>query len=126
MAKIARAAGEWTVLVLAACLLWRYVSVTTAATYLALQLLLSVRRAHFVDVGRFTVGVWPVTPTAPALLFGIAFATHGEGWNAKKAGLEVVLGRVVVGAFSLVPRSEWAAYQRSQALFAAQQKKRHS
>lgn len=58
-------------------------------------------------------------PAAPPLIFGIGWAMHGEG---RKAGLEVILGPVVVGVFSLVPRSEWPAYKRSQAAFEALQK----
>lgn len=106
--------------------MWRYTSLVSAVTFLGLELLLSVRRAHFVDPGRFTAGVWPVSPAAPPLIFGVGFAMHGEGRNAKKAGLEVVLGPVVVGAFALVPRSEWTAYKRSQVAFTAQQKEPRS
>lgn len=124
LATTARCLGEWTALMLVVLGLWRYASLPTAATFLALELLLSVRKAHFVDLGRFTAGVWSVTPAAPLLIFGIAWALHGEGRNAKKAGIEVTLGPVVVGAFSLVPRKEWPAYKRSQAAFDARQKER--
>jgi hypothetical protein len=120
--KTARILGEWTAYGLVAALLWWSDSWVTAAVFFALELLLSVRRAHIVDLGRFTAGVWPVSPAAPPLIFGVGFAMHGEGRNAKKAGIEVFLGPVVVGAFSLVPRSEWPAYKRSQAAFTAQQK----
>jgi hypothetical protein len=82
---------------------------------------LSFRRPRFVDLGRYTAGAWPVTPTAPPLIFALAWVTHGEGPNAKIAGLEIVVGPVVVGAYSLVPRSEWPAYKRSQAAFKALQ-----
>jgi hypothetical protein len=123
--KAARLLGEWTVHGLVAALLWWGDSWVAAAVFLALELLLSVRRARFVDLGRFTAGVWPVTPAAPPLIFGVAWALHGEGRNARKAGLEVILGPVVIGAFSLVPRAEWPAYKRSQAAFVAQQKERH-
>ncbi|MFD3309367.1 hypothetical protein [Streptomyces sp. NPDC058656] len=124
--KTARFLGEWTALGLLAALLWWGDSWVTAAVFLALDVLLSVRRAHFVDLGRFTAGVWPVTPAAPSVIFGVAFALHGEGQNAKRAGIEIILGPVVVGAFSLVPRSEWPAYKRSQAAFDAWQKERRS
>jgi hypothetical protein len=120
--KAARFLGEWAVLGPIAYLLWRYSSPTAAVVFVALELLLSVRRPRFIDLGRFTAGVWPVSPAAPPVIFGVAWAMHGEGRNAKIAGLEVILGSVVVGAFSLVPRSEWPAYKRSQAAFEALQK----
>ncbi|MFE7072600.1 hypothetical protein ACFU96_21215 [Streptomyces sp. NPDC057620] len=125
-AKTARRLGEWTALGLFAALLWWADSWATAFVFLALEMLLSVRRARFVDLGRFTAGVWRVTKVAPPVIFGVAFVLHGEGRNAKKAGIEIILGPVVVGAFSLMPRSEWPAYKRSQAAFDAQQKERRS
>ncbi|AIS02589.1 hypothetical protein [Streptomyces glaucescens] len=118
--------APWALLGSIAYLLWRYSSPAAAVVFVALELLMSVRRPRFVDLGRFSVGVWPVTPAAPPLIFGIAWATHGEGRNAEIAGLEVILGSVVVGAFFIVPRSEWPAYKRSQAAFKAQQKGRRS
>ncbi|MGX1268028.1 hypothetical protein [Streptomyces phaeoluteigriseus] len=124
--KTARLLGPWALLGPIAYLLWQYASPTTALVFVALELLISVRRPRFVDLGRFTAGVWPVTPAAPPLIFGVAWATHGEGRNAKIAGLEVILGPVVVGAFSLVPRREWPAYKRSQAAFKAMQEERRS
>ncbi|MFF7838828.1 hypothetical protein ACFZC6_08430 [Streptomyces ossamyceticus] len=48
--------GEWTVFVTVASLLWWAVSLVTAVMFLALELLLSIRRPHFVDFGRVTVG----------------------------------------------------------------------
>ncbi|SEE82412.1 hypothetical protein SAMN05216483_6664 [Streptomyces sp. 2131.1] len=123
--KTARAVAWWVALDgPIAFLLWLYSSPVSAVVFVALELLIRVRRPRFVDLGRFTAGVWPVTPAAPPLLFGVAWATHGEGRNAKIAGLEVILGPVVVGAFSLVPRSEWPAYKRSQAAFKALRKER--
>ncbi|MGW4087054.1 hypothetical protein ACWEGS_28880 [Streptomyces sp. NPDC004822] len=121
--KTARLLAPWVALHgPIALLLWLYSSPAAAAVFVALELLISVRRPRFIGLGRFTAGVWPVTPTAPPLVLGLAWATHGEGRNAKIAGLEVILGPVVVGAFSLVPRSEWSAYKRSQAAFKALRK----
>lgn len=124
--KTARLLCEWAVLGPIVHLLWRYSSPTTAVVFVALELLISVRRPHFVDLGRFTAGVWPVTPAAPPLLFGIDWATHSEGRKAKIAGLKVIIDPVAVGAFSLVPRSEWPAYKRSQAAFKALRRERRS
>ncbi|MEV8344609.1 hypothetical protein [Streptomyces niveus] len=116
-------AGGWAVSVLLALTLWWAWSLAAAVGFLVVELFASVRRSHFVDVGRFTAGVWrPATPTAPSLIFGVAFAMHGEGRTAKRAGLQVILGPVVVGVFSLMPRSEWPAYERSRAAFKARQK----
>lgn len=115
--------AEWIALVLGALFLWWSCSLVTAVVFVALELLLLARRAHFVDVGRFTAGVWPVNPAGPSLIFGVAWAFHGEGRNAKKAGLEVIVGPVVIGVFSLVPRAEWPAYKRTHAEFVAEQKK---
>jgi hypothetical protein len=89
-AKAARFLGELTGLVVV--LWWLTQSVTAAVVYFAMQVLLCVQRSHFVDVGRFTAGVWLVNLTAPRLIFGVAWMFHGEGRSAKKAGLEVVLG----------------------------------
>ncbi|MGI5517992.1 hypothetical protein [Streptomyces sp. CA-106131] len=70
-----------------------------------------MRRAQFVDVGRFTAGVWPVIRTDQPLIFGVAFARHYGEADAPRCGLEVVVGPVVLGAFAILPRDEWAAYR---------------
>lgn len=121
-AKVARFLGEWTANGLIALLLWQWVSLSSALVYLALEVLLSAQRPHFVDVGRFSAGVWLVTPEAPPLIFAVAWVWHGEGRNAKRAGLEVVLGRVTVGVFTLAPRKEWAEQKRRHAALCAQRK----
>lgn len=118
--------STWAAIGIVCWLLWHDMGhpVLACGLFLLYALLSLPRRgrARYVDFGRFTVGAWPVTPTAPLLIFGIGWSRHGDGPRAKKAGLEIILGRVVVGAFSLVPRAEWPAYKRSQAAFAAQQK----
>ncbi|MFG2761519.1 hypothetical protein [Streptomyces wuyuanensis] len=117
---VAYRAGEWAVDLVVAVVWWLMWGPAAAIGFLALTRLLSVRRPRFVDVGRFTVGVWPVTYDAPPLIFGIAWLRRGEGRSAEKCGLEVVIGRVVVGAFSLESRKEW---KRSRAEFRARQRK---
>lgn len=123
VAKAARLAGEWTALLGATLAVWLCSSLGAAVVFLGLRVLMDVRRPHFIDVGRFTAGVWPASPAAPPLIFGIGWARHGEGRDAKKAGFEVIIGGVVVGVFSLVPRSEWPAYKRAQAAFHATKRK---
>lgn len=119
-ARAARFLGEWTASCLIALLLWRWVSLGSALVYLALQVLLSARRAHFVDFGRFTVGVWPASPNVPPAIFAIAWMWRGQGRNAQRVGLEVVLGRVTVGTYALASRQEWAASKKRTALRAYQ------
>ncbi|GAA2439419.1 hypothetical protein [Streptomyces glaucus] len=120
--KAARFLGEWTANALIAALLWQWVSLGSALVYLVVQVLLSAQRSHFVDFGRFTVGVWPASPNVPPAIFAISWLWHGQGRNAKRAGLEVVLGRVSVGAHALAPRKEWAASKRERAALRAAQK----
>ncbi|MFD9190360.1 hypothetical protein ACFWCA_19280 [Streptomyces phaeochromogenes] len=97
--KIARAAGEWTALVLAAFFLWWAASLTTAAVFFALELLLSVRRPHFAHLGRFTVGVRPASSAGPMVVLGVLWAEYKAGPNARNIGFEFVFGGTVVGAF---------------------------
>ncbi|MER6109316.1 hypothetical protein [Streptomyces hirsutus] len=113
--RVARRLGEWAAIVPGALLLWWLTSPGTTVTFIVLELLLSVRRARFFDVGRFTAGIWPAGPAELPLIFGIAWAVHGEGRSAKKAGLQLTLGGTTVGVFSLAPRREWAAFKRAQA-----------
>ncbi|MEU2969037.1 hypothetical protein ABZ687_29170 [Streptomyces ardesiacus] len=108
----------WTVL------LWMAVSPLCALVYCALSLLTSVRRAHFVDVGRFTAGVWKATPAAPPVIFGVAWILHADG--RKKAGLELMISGTSAAVFALASRSEWPEHKRLLARCKAQQKGRHS
>lgn len=107
--------GEWTVSLAVALGLWWCWSLTTAVVFFVGELLLAVRRPHFVDFGRFTVGVWPVPPTAPAPIIGLGWMLHGEDRTGPKAGLELVVGRAAVAAFALMTRTEWAEFKRNRA-----------
>ncbi|MFJ4988808.1 hypothetical protein ACIP9H_34030 [Streptomyces sp. NPDC088732] len=73
-----------------------------------------VRRARFFDVGRFTAGAWPVMEWERPLIFAMAFLRHGPGPDAPRCGLEVVVGRVSLGVFALLPRAEWAEFKAKQ------------
>lgn len=61
-----------------------------------------MRRAYFVDFGRWTVGRW--RGTRRGTIFAVGFVRRD-----KPCGLEVALGRYVVGFFSLCSRAEHAA-----------------
>ncbi|MEU1273478.1 hypothetical protein [Streptomyces sp. NPDC005799] len=114
-APTAYRAGEMTVSVTVALGLWCCWSLTTSVVFLIGDLLLSVRRPHFFDLGRFTAGIWPVSPTARAPIIGLGWMLHGDDRTAPKAGLELVIGRVAVAAYTLMPRKEWAEYKRNRA-----------
>ncbi|GAA5070711.1 hypothetical protein [Streptomyces similanensis] len=94
-------------------LLWESFSPLCALVFLVLTLAGSIRRARFVDVGRFTAGVWRASPAAPPVIVGIAWVLHHDG--RKKAGVEIVVGSVCMGVFALMPRSEWPSYKRRKA-----------
>lgn len=118
--------GEWTASVLFfatfGTLMWVVCSPVAAITYTLVVMLLSVRRPHFVDVGRFTAGVFLVSPRNYPLLFGIGFTRYGPEAHAKRSGLQVIIGRVSLMVCALLPRDEWADFQRRQAERAARQK----
>ncbi|MFI5990377.1 hypothetical protein ACIBAC_00785 [Streptomyces sp. NPDC051362] len=83
---------------------------------LAGWLVRTLARSHFVDVGRFTIGVWRRTRPGPApLICGVAWMFHGKPYESPRAGVEFLMGRVTVGAFALMPRDDWARYQRAKA-----------
>ncbi|MFC9280885.1 hypothetical protein [Streptomyces collinus] len=104
-------AGEWTVSLLVALGLWRYWSAAAAAVFLVLELCTSIRRAHFVDVGRFTAGV--VVGPRLNFLFGIAFTRYGR--QDRLSGFEVMIGRRSLIVCALLPRAEWADYKHRAA-----------
>ncbi|QOV40202.1 hypothetical protein IM697_18445 [Streptomyces ferrugineus] len=106
---------EWAAYAVITFTLWRCWSLSAAAGFLVAELLLSVRRSHFLDFGRFILGVWRVPPTAPAPILGIGWVLHGKDRAGPKAGLDLVIGRVAMGAFTLMPRKEWAEYKRNKA-----------
>ncbi|MGW2550064.1 hypothetical protein [Streptomyces sp. NPDC001635] len=103
--------GGWTALLAVSVLLWLLIGPLAAIVFLALEVLLSVRRARFVDVGRFTVGVYRVGRIDRPLLLAFAFARYGDGPEAPKCGLEVIVGRVGFIACSIMPRGEWVEYK---------------
>lgn len=105
---------EWAVYLWLTAGLWRYLSPAAAAGFFV-ALLLSVRRTHFLDFGRFTVGVWRIAPTSPAPIVGIGWMLHGKDRTGPKAGLDMVIGRVGMGAFALMRREEWAEFKRDKA-----------
>ncbi|MEU0429769.1 hypothetical protein ABZ235_40620 [Streptomyces canus] len=108
-------AGEWTVSLLIALALGWCWSLSAAAVFLVLELFTSIRRAHFVDVGRFTAGVYLVRRDNYPAFFAIGFARYRPEANAKRSGLQVVVGRLSLIVCALLPRSEWADYQHRKA-----------
>jgi hypothetical protein len=104
-------AGEWTASALVALVLWSWWSGSAAAVFLVLELFTSIRRCHFVDVGRFTVGV--VVGPRLNFLFGVAFTRYGR--ESRPSGLEVLIGRRSLIVCALLPRDEWAGYQHRKA-----------
>ncbi|MFI9078746.1 hypothetical protein ACIGW8_20095 [Streptomyces sioyaensis] len=108
-------AGEWTVNVLMALTLWWCWSGAAAAVFLVLELFRSIRRAHFVDVGRFTAGVYLVRWDNYPAFFAVGFARYGPEANAKRSGLQVVVGRLSLIVCALLPRDEWADFQHRAA-----------
>ncbi|MER6616333.1 hypothetical protein [Streptomyces xantholiticus] len=102
---------EWTAYLAYAAVLWRYLSWISAVVFLILELLLSVRRTHFLDLGRFTVGVC-LGPRVK-FLFGVAFTRYnGVG---RISGFEVLIWRHSLMVCALLPRGEWKAFQRRNA-----------
>ncbi|MCG8971807.1 hypothetical protein [Streptomyces sp. CL12-4] len=103
--------GEWAWDLTFAALMWWAFTPIDAALYLGLMLLWSVRRPHFLDLGRFTVGVC-VGPRV-RFLFGVALTRYdGEG---RINGFEVVILRHSLMVFALAPRAEWKAFQQRNA-----------
>ncbi|MGW6792382.1 hypothetical protein [Streptomyces chartreusis] len=70
-------ADEWTVSVLIALVLGWCWSLSAAAGFLVLELFTSIRRPHFVDVGRFTAGVYLVRRDNYPAFFAIGFTRYG-------------------------------------------------
>lgn len=95
--------------------LWFYTSRAAALVFFALELLLSVRRSHCLYFGRFTIGAWPVPPTAPAPIIGIGWVLAGADRTGPKAGLELTVGRAAVGVFCMMPRADWVKYKAQRA-----------
>ncbi|WP_411147425.1 hypothetical protein [Streptomyces sp. A30] len=107
-------AGEWTVSLLITLVLGWCWSLRAAAVFLVLELFTSIR-AHFVDVGRFTAGVYLVRRDNYPAFFAIGFARYGPEANSKRSGLQVVVGGLSLIVCALLPRGEWADYQHRKA-----------
>ena len=103
--------GEWACDLAVTALLWWLLSPISAVVFLGLSRLRSVRRARFVDLGRFTVGVC-VGPRVK-FLFGVAFTRYnGIG---RISGLEVLTWQHSLTVCALAPRGEWKTRQRRAA-----------
>ncbi|MFJ1552763.1 hypothetical protein [Streptomyces mirabilis] len=108
-------AGEWTVSVLIALTLGWCWSLTAAAVFLVLELFTSIRQAHFVHAGRFTAGVFLVRRDNYPAFFAVGFNRYGPEADAKRNGLQVVVGRLALIVCTLLPRDEWAGFQHRAA-----------
>jgi hypothetical protein len=111
--------GEWTASVLFfgafGTLMWVIGSPVAAVTYCLVVMLLSVQRPHFVDVGRFTAGVFLVPQRNFPPFFAIGFARYGPEPDAGRSGLQVIIGRRSLMVCALLPRTEWVEFQRRTA-----------
>lgn len=102
-----------------AALLFVGLSPLAASVFLVMSAWLSIDRARFVDLGRFTVGVWRVPLTSPAPIIGLGWMLHGKDRTGPKAGLDFVLGGRAIAVFTLMPRKEWAEHKRRLAKWPA-------
>ncbi|PAZ12312.1 hypothetical protein CLM62_30585 [Streptomyces sp. SA15] len=111
--------GEWTASVLFlgvfGTLMWVMCSPVAAVTYCLVAVLLSVRRPCFVDVDRFTAGVFLVPRRNYPPFFAVGFARYGPEPDAGRSGLQVTIGRRSLMVCALLPRAEWAEFQRRKA-----------
>ncbi|WP_130340462.1 hypothetical protein [Streptomyces sp. BK022] len=121
--KVSYGLGGLVVRVLMSAALWASGNPGAAAVFFVLDMLLSVRRPHFVDVGRFTVGVFLAVPRSNCEpFFSIGFTRHGPDAGAPANGLSIGFGRVVLMACTLLPRAEWKVFRAEQAERRAQRK----
>jgi hypothetical protein len=97
-----------------------------AAVYTVWVVLEWVKRPHFLDVGRFTAGIWHVRPGCGTPILSLGWVRNGPGPAGPKAGLEMVIGDIGLGVFALMPRSEWPACKRAKAERRARAKERKS
>lgn len=111
--------GEWTASVLFfgvfGTLMWVMSSPVATVAYCLVVVLLSVRRPHFIDVGRFTVGVFLVPRRNYSPFFAIGFARYGPEPHAGRSGMQVTIGQKSLMVCALLPRAEWAEFQRRKA-----------
>ncbi|MET8696895.1 hypothetical protein ABZV65_30645 [Streptomyces bauhiniae] len=121
--RVSYGLGGFTARACMATVLWVSGNPCAAAVFFLLDLLLSVRRPHFVDIGRFTVGVFLAVPRSNCEpFFSIGFTRHGPDANAPANGLSIGFGRVVLMACTLLPRKEWKVFRAEQAERRAQRK----
>ncbi|MFK0279493.1 hypothetical protein ACIQVL_03330 [Streptomyces sp. NPDC090499] len=109
--------------------LWAFASVGAAASFAVLEVLLSIRQPRFVDLGRFTAGVWHVPYSAKPRVFGIACGIDGGQRSRQRAGVQVVIGGVSLGVFALLDRYEWRQWKehlREQAAVRSDRKESRS
>jgi hypothetical protein len=100
-------------------LLWFLLSPLSAAVFVAGMVWLSIDRPHFVDVGRFTAGVFLVSRKNYPPSFAFGFTRYGPGDRDARSGLQVTIGRRALMVCALLPRQEWADFQRWKAERAA-------
>ncbi|MFC9534410.1 hypothetical protein ACFT38_28275 [Streptomyces sp. NPDC056975] len=93
-----------------AAALWWAFSLYAVCVFLLADLHASIRRSHFVDVGRFTAGVYRNRRDN----FPPGFARYGPEAGAPRSGLTVTIGRLSLIACALLPRAEWADFQARQ------------
>ncbi|MFJ4880148.1 hypothetical protein ACIP93_33740 [Streptomyces sp. NPDC088745] len=113
---------EWAVALVPTAIMWWLTSTAMTVVYLCLVLLMSylgallirsVERSRLLDFGRFTVGVQRTPRTGKVPVVGLDWVRYdGTG---RKSGVGLVIGRVSVCMFALMPRKEWAARQCDKA-----------
>ncbi|WP_371605033.1 hypothetical protein OG345_42200 (plasmid) [Streptomyces sp. NBC_01220] len=113
---------EWVARALTGAGFWYLSGPLCAAVYFGLATLLSVRRPHFVDVGRFTAGVFLVSRRNFPPIFAFGFTRYGPQADALRSGLQIVFGPVSLMVCALLPRNEWADFQSRNAERAAKRK----
>ncbi|MFB7414834.1 hypothetical protein ACFC18_21945 [Streptomyces sp. NPDC056121] len=104
-------AAEVAMSAVSAAALWWAFSLYAVCMFLLADLHTSIRRSHFVDVGRFTVGVYCNRRDNYPPGFAIGFARYGPEAGAPRSGLTVTIGRLTLIACVLLPRAEWADFQ---------------
>ncbi len=114
--------GEWAADLGITGLLWLGFSPLAALVFFVVKRLMSVRRPHFVDVGRFTAGVFFVSRRNFPPSFAVGFTRYGPDADAPRSGLQLTVGRRSLMVCALLPRDEWADYQRRTAARAVQRK----
>ncbi|MER7952047.1 hypothetical protein ABTY59_32115 [Streptomyces sp. NPDC096079] len=82
-----------------------------ALIVVVLYAVMQTRQPHFVDLGRFSAGIWPEPRRGGSTSFlAIGWGIDGGGRAPHRSGLWITLGGVTVGAFALMTRDEWAQW----------------